>query len=346
MTLDADLVLEGGGVKGIALVGAVAVLEERGYRFHRVAGTSAGAIVGSLVAAGVSVHRLREIMEQLDYRRFRDGTWLTRLGLAGQLATLLHKSGIYRGDELRDWLREVLDEVAVRTFADLRLDDPGAAVAPGEGHRLVVMTSDISQGCLRRLPWEYDRYGLEADEVEVVDAVRASMSLPYFFQPVKLRDRVADQRCWLVDGGMLSNFPVDVLDRRDGQAPRWPTLGLKLSARPDAAQGLRHPIGGVWSMSQAMLRTLTGFYDRIHLERDDVLARTIFIDTGKVSTTDFDLDRSTAQQLYDNGRTAAERFLDGTDDRPGWDFDDYVRRFRQPTPAAEAPPTGPEPRSA
>jgi NTE family protein len=333
VTLDADLVLEGGGVKGIALVGAVAVLEERGYRFHRVAGTSAGAIVGSLVAAGVSAQRLHEIMEQLDYRRFRDGTWVTRLGLPGQLLTLLRRSGIYRGDELRDWLRDVLGEAGVETFADLRLDDPGAAVSPGEGHRLVVMASDISQGCLRRLPWEYDRYGLDADEVEVVDAVRASMSLPYFFRPVKLRDRVADKRCLLVDGGMLSNFPVDVFDRRDGQAPRWPTLGLKLSARPDAAQGVRHPIDGVWSMSRAMIGTLTGFYDRIHLEREDVVARTIFIDTGKVSTTDFDLSREAAQQLYDNGRTAAERFLDGSDDRPGWDFDEYVRRFRQQTPA-------------
>ena len=47
----ADLVLEGGGVKGIALVGAISVLEERGYQFRRVAGTSAGAIVGALVAA-------------------------------------------------------------------------------------------------------------------------------------------------------------------------------------------------------------------------------------------------------------------------------------------------------
>jgi NTE family protein len=341
VTLDADLVLEGGGVRGIALVGAVAVLEERGYRFHRVAGTSAGAIVGSLVAAGVPSLRLREIMQQLDYRRFRDGSWVTRLGRPGQLLTLLSTSGIYRGDELRRWLREVLDEHGVRTFADLRRPDPGASMAAGEDHRLVVMASDISQGCLRRLPWEYHRYGLEADEVEVVDAVRASMSLPYFFRPVKLRDRVADERCWLVDGGMLSNFPVDVFDRRDGQRPRWPTIGLKLSARADAAQGVRHPIRGVWSMSRAMLGTLTGFYDRIHLEREDVVARTIFIDTGKVRTTDFDLDRATAQQLYDNGRAAAERFLDGSEDRPAWDFDGYVRRFRQPAAADDA--TGPDP---
>lgn len=326
--MDADLVLEGGGVKGIALVGAVSVLEERGYRFHRVAGTSAGAIVGALVAAGVPSVELRAIMEELDYRRFRDGSWLTRLGPPGQLVALLTSSGIYRGEELRTWLREVLDGYGVRTFGDLRVDDPESSLGAREQHRLVVMASDISHGCLRRLPWEYDRYGLEPDDVEVVDAVRASMSLPYFFRPVKLRDAQTGERSWFVDGGMLSNFPVDVFDRRDARPPRWPTLGLKLSARPDAAQGVRHRVGGVWSMSQAMLRTMIGFYDRIHLERADVLARTMFIDTGSVGTTDFDLDRATQQQLFDSGRTAAERFLDGTDDKPAWDFDDYVRRFR------------------
>ena len=55
--LDADLVLEGGGVKGLALVGAIEVLEEHGYRFRRIAGTSAGAIVGALVAGGMPAAR-------------------------------------------------------------------------------------------------------------------------------------------------------------------------------------------------------------------------------------------------------------------------------------------------
>src|SRR2546421_10006318 len=70
----ADLVLEGGGVKGIALVGAISVLEDRGYEFRRVAGTSAGAIVGSLVAANARAAELQEIMRGVDYRRFPGGT--------------------------------------------------------------------------------------------------------------------------------------------------------------------------------------------------------------------------------------------------------------------------------
>jgi NTE family protein len=339
--MDADLVLEGGGVKGIALVGAIKVLEERGYRFHRVAGTSAGAIVGSLVAARVPADRMQEIMQELDYRRFRDGGLITRFGLLGQFASLLATSGIYRGEYLRTWLRELLDEYEVRTFANLRGDDPNTSLPPEQDYRLVVMASDISEGVLRRLPWDYDRYGCVADEMEVVDAVRASMSIPYFFRTVKLRDRLLDADRWLVDGGMLSNFPVAVFDRRDSRRPRWPTFGIKLSGRPDAAHGVRHQVTGVLSMSKALLATMTGFYDRMHLGDPSVVARTIFVDSLKVQATDFDLDRATQQRLFDNGRAAAEKFLDGSDGQPGWNFDTYVERFRTPAPAVPSTPSSP-----
>jgi NTE family protein len=332
-TVDADLVLEGGGVKGIALVGAVSVLEERGYRFQRVAGTSAGAIVGSLVAAGVRAEEMHRIMATLDYRRFRDASGLARFGLPGQLLSLATRSGIHQGDELRTWLGGILAERGVRTFADLRGTDPGTSLPPDEDVRLVVMASDLSHGVLRRLPWDYGRYGMRADEVAVVDAIRASMSIPFFYRPIKLRDRVLDEDAWLVDGGMLSNFPVGIFDRRDDQLPRWPTLGIKLSARPDALQGVRNRITGPLTMTRALLDTMSGFHDRIHLDDPAVVARTIFVDTMRVRATDLDLDRATQQALFDRGRRAAERFLDGTEDRPGWDVDAYVDRFRRPSAA-------------
>ncbi|WP_129663953.1 patatin-like phospholipase family protein [Phytoactinopolyspora endophytica] len=341
--MDADLVLEGGGVKGIALVGAVKVLEERGYRFHRVAGTSAGAIVGALVAANVSADRLHEVMRELDYRRFKDGNLLSRLGLLGRLVSIVTTSGIYRGEYLRDWLRELLAEHDVRTFADLRGDDPDTSLPPEEDYRLVVMASDISQGVLRSLPWEYNEYGRKADDVDVVDAIRASMSIPYFFRAAKLHHQQARAKSWLVDGGMLSNFPVAVFDRRDDQTPRWPTFGIKLSDRPDVAREQLHDVNGVISMTKAMIGTMTGFYDRIYLDDPAVLARTIFIDTLDVKATDFDLDRATQQQLYDNGRQAAEAFLDGSDGRPGWDFDAYLERFRPDSQPAQAAPEPAEP---
>jgi NTE family protein len=328
--LDADLVLEGGGVRGIALVGAISVLEQYGYRFHRVAGSSAGAVVGALVASGLSATRMREIMRDVDYRRFQDARGVARLGLPGQLLKLLTRSGIHEGAELKEWLRGILADQGVRTFGDLRDDDPHTSLPPDRGHRLVVMASDLSHGRLRRLPWDYPAYGLDPDEVDVVDAVRASASIPYFYRPVRLHDRVADADTWLVDGGLLSNFPIAVFDRTDGSAPRWPTIGIRLSERPDALQGVANRITGPLTMTRAMIDTMSGFHDRIHLDDPSVVARTIFIDTLKVRATDFDLDRRTRRALFDNGVRAAERFLAGDGVRPAWDFAAYLDRYRRP----------------
>ena len=328
--LNADLVLEGGGVKGIALAGAVAVLEERGYRFHKVAGTSAGAIVGALVAAGVSGQRLREIMEDLEYRRFRDPPLLGRLGPLGVAAEVLLRKGWCRGDYLRSWLGEKLAEYQVETFADLRLNDTEADPAlrhdRDRAYRFVAMASDITHGELVRLPWSYrERFGRNADEVRVVDAVRASMAIPYFYKPSICPDQRTGRGAWLVDGGMLSNFSIDVFDRTDGTEPRWPTFGIKLSARP-AASSVNN-VRGIVSLSRAMLATMTGFHDRLSIGKAEVLARTIFIDTADVRATDFDLTRAMAERLYESGRAAATAFLDGDDDQPGWDFEDYKRRY-------------------
>jgi NTE family protein len=329
--LNADLVLEGGGVKGIALAGAVCVLEERGYHFHKVAGTSAGAIVGALVAAGAPGKRLREIMDDLDYRRFRDPPLLGRLGPLGAAAQIMVRSGLCRGDYLRSWLAEKLGEYKVATFAHLRLDDAGTDPAlvddPARNYRFVAMASDVTHGRLVRLPWDYPgRFGHDPDAVPVVEAVRASMAIPYFFQPAQCPDRIAGGTAWLVDGGMLSNFPIGVFDRTDSRPSRWPTFGIKLSARPEATDVTE--VRGIVSLSKAMLSTMTGFYDRTHVDRADVVARTIFVDTFGVRATDFDLSAETAERLYQSGRTAATVFLDGDDRRPAWDFDDYLRRYR------------------
>ena len=337
-TLDADLVLEGGGVKGIALAGAISVLEERGYQFHKVAGTSAGSIIGALVAAGTPSARLLEMMRMLDYNKFQDPPLLGRLGPLGIAAEVGIHKGWCRGEYLRSWLREMLGEQNVRTFADLPLRDRGADAAiretPGRDYRFVAMTSDITHGRLARLPWDYpERFHIDPDQAPVEDAVRASMAIPFFFQPARLADHVDGGTAWMVDGGMLSNFPVDVFDRTDGKEPRWPTFGIKLSARP----GSEHinQVRGVVTLVRAMLSTMTGFYDRMHIERADVVARTIFVDTFGVKATDFNLDRTTADRLYASGQHAAAQFLDGDATHPNWDFEAYKERFR---PTAVAPP--------
>lgn len=302
-----DLVLEGGGVKGIGLVGAISVLEEHGYEFPRVAGTSAGAIVGSLVAAGMPNATLHDLIAKLDYTRFSDPTALDNIPVLGKGLSLWFEHGIYKGDYFHGWIREQLVELGVRTFKDLLRPDPGSSLPPDQQYKLVVMASDVSRGCLLRLPWDYHLDGLDANSQLVADAIRASMSIPFFYRPVTL-DVPKAKPSVLVDGGMLSNYPIDVFDRTDGKPRRWPTIGIKLSARRPPDQ-IEHTVNDDYSLAMAMLGTMQSWHDQMHLDDPAVLARTIFVDTLGINATDFTINRQTQEKLYQNGRVAAEKFL-------------------------------------
>ena len=327
-TLKADLVLEGGGVKGIALAGAVSVLKERGYEFPRVAGTSAGAIVGALTAAGMTPPRMYEVMKATDYNKFRDTAWFDRIPVLGKALSIAFQEGIYEGTYFEQFLAEMLPDVA-ETFAGLRLpDDPSSTLADDQRYSLVVMVSDVSLRRLIRLPWDYRRvYGLDPDGQSVVSAVRGSMSIPFFFEPATFDYRrssggvFTDHTSTIVDGGMLSNFPVACFDRSDGQPPRWPTFGIKLSHRAAvdrAPQQADNPV----ELAMAMIGTMREFYDGMHIDDPSTVSRTIFVDTFGIKATDFDLSASDADRLYESGRNAAEKFL------ARWDFEEYLATFR------------------
>lgn len=332
-SLAADLVLEGGGVLGIGHVGAISVLESAGYSFPRVAGTSAGSIVGALVAAGMPAPRITEIMTTLDYRRFADRSLLDRIPLSGPLLSLLLDDGVFEGDHLREWLGNLLvDECGVETFADLALDDHESDLPPERRFRLVVTATDITRGELVHFPWDYQRvYGLEPGRQRVVDAVRASMSIPFFYEPVTVTSSDGTVST-LVDGGVLSNFPIDIFDRTDGRRPRWPTFGVKLipvlpmdAARlvPIAALFRHGPVAFAGNLA---MTTIVG-RDQAHLAKPWVKVRTMQVDSAGVNPIDFGLSPQQARALFDNGQTAATRFL------AGWDWEAYLSTYRLAPPS-------------
>lgn len=323
-TMDADLVLEGGGVKGIGLAGAVSVLEEHGYHFRRIAGTSAGSIVGALLAAGYTADELHALMSEISLKDFRDEGLLDRLGPIGKGLSVVLERGIYEGKRLREWLAERLAARGVETFADVRYTGDSESALPDHlAYKLVVTASDVSRGRLVRLPWDYPAYGLEAGGPAVADAVRASISIPFFYEPVTLRGPALKEPVTLVDGGLLSNFPIAIFDRRDARPPRWPTFGIKLSARPDAMQ-IANRTSGILGFSRAIVATMASAHDQMHLDDPCVVRRTIFVDTGKVKATDFDLGPEEQAGLYESGRSAATEFL------KTWNFETYISDCRTP----------------
>jgi NTE family protein len=318
-----DLVLEGGGVKGIGLAGAVITLDAAGYHFPRIAGTSAGAIAAALIAAlnarGQALSDLENILDSVDYPKFMSGS---RLHAA---ANLLVHQGLYDGDYLTSWLGDALHQIGATKFGDLRHDDPGAdkTLSESQKYTLVVHTSDISRGRLVRLPWDYPMYGMpDVDEIDIVTAVRASMAIPFFFEPVKIDapactvDGVAckEGKVTWVDGGMLSNFPVEVFDRADGVPSRWDTLGIKLSARQTSISEA-HDTGNLLEETVACLRTLLDNADRYYVTPAKA-TRTIFIDNAGIKATDFHLDQAARTKLYDNGMHAAQGWMQAPAPQP------------------------------
>lgn len=327
----ADLVLAGGGVKGIGHVGVLAVLEEHGYELKRIAGTSAGAIVGAFAAAGMSASEVREVMSSLDFHRFRDGGMLSRLPVVGAGLSVLLENGIFEGDEAREWIKEELEKKGIRTFADLKIKDPDSSLPANESYKLVVMATDVTRGELVRLPWDYERYGLDPDKQLVCDAVRASISIPFFFRPVTLSYN--GHPSTIVDGGVLSNFPIDAFDRTDSAPPRWPTFGVTLVPDLPAGNGDVFPVLGLLkhgpvAFVESLVTTMIVGHDQTQLAKPWIAARAIKVSTKDVGIVDFGVSPAEQAELYENGRTSARAFL------KTWNWDTYQARFRKPPAAA------------
>lgn len=315
--LPADAVFEGGGVRAIAFVGAVAAFEEAGYRWQLLAGTSAGALVAALMAAGYRAAEMRSLLEQTDLTQFAVRQGIARLPLAGPVISFIGSLGVYSADGLEQWLAARLAERGVRTFGDLVADEK--ATESRFRYRLHVVASDVTRRRLLLLPDDAGQIGQTPDTLPVALAVRMSASIPIYYTPVRVRPRPESGEILIVDGGLLSNFPVWVFDV-PGEPP-WPTFGFRLvSSSEDPAletAGPPTPIGYL----NALLDTLLSAGVTRDLAAADRV-RTVDIPTSGVRTTQFDLPADLRQKLYEAGYQAARAFLEK------WDFDKYVADYR------------------
>jgi len=327
---DADLVLEGGGVKGSSLVGAVTALAQHQdpYTFHRVAGTSAGAIVAGLLASGIPIAQVKTIMDELDFSRFQDEVgFLAHVPAVGPVASLLLHEGLYAGGFLHDWLTETLAAQGVGTWADLKEDDPNSALPPSQRYKLVVIVSDVSRGLMLRLPWDYEPLlGMDPDTASVADAIRASASIPFFFRPWKMPTNATltgHDHIVCVDGGMLSNFPMAIFDRHDNAEPRWPTLGVKLSGQSTIRTQDWQPENNNIQLAKSLLATMVGAHDRSYVNDPQAISRTIFVDTSAYRSTDFNLTAEDKTAMFNKGVGSGKKFLTSWDWEK-WKSGDYT----------------------
>lgn len=301
-----DGVFEGGGVRGIAHVGAICALAEQGYDCERVAGTSAGAIIAALLAAGYSCTELKDIINNVDYHQFTKKTLLDKIPLIGKGLNTWARLGIYSNIFLEEWLEDLLRKKGIYHFSDL--PNP---------KNLKIIVSDISNGKMVVFPDDLPNYGFSNYRFPIAKAVRMSGTIPFFFEPVKWKTPKWKQPCYMVDGGILSNYPIWIFD--SATIPRWPTFGFHFVK--DEIQAEPVPYEEPISMFKGLFKTMMQAHDLRYFDKESK-ARTITIPTGSITSTNFQLTDAEKEWLYQSGYNAANKFLQS------WNFKRYVHEYR------------------
>jgi len=341
----ADAVFEGVGIsKAIAFAGAVCAAErDAGVgEWVNVAGCSAGSIVAALLAAGYDSEGLRRILANADYERFVDygfgGRWI-----GGIVNTFRGLRGFAPGRYFFDWIREQLaasplarelgkDEL---TFADVRRRDvPPRSELPDIAddryvrslYRLHVIASDITAGRMMILPEDLPDYTdlngrpFDRDSFPIAEAVRMSVSYPFLFAPVELHRE--SNAHYIVDGALLSNFPIWLFDSPRPQRPTW---GFRLHGGVSVFEGMpRRKIPRLFwpfSLGSAMFAATTEGWARESLQRVES-ARTVSIPTHSISSTEFAISKADADSLFAWGEVAAHDFF-SSPTRPSY----YLNEF-------------------
>lgn len=324
-----NLVFEGGGVKGIAYIGAMQELESRGHldNIIRVGGTSAGAINALIFALGYTVTEQRDIISSTSFSKFMDNSF----GFVRDFRRLWREFGWNKGDFFLDWCGELIERKLGdknATFGDLKSFG---------GADLYVVGTNLSTGFAE--VFSHERHS----EMPLVEAVRISMSIPLFFAA----RRLGDNNDVYVDGGVMLNYPVKLFDRLKyisdedkKQAARYTnyydeensrflakfpdrspyvynkqTLGLRLDKQDEIAQFRYNepprgkPIKTFPTYAKALITALMNVQEHVHLHSDD-WQRTLYINTLNVGATDFNLTKETQLLLIDEGTKGAQNYFD------------------------------------
>jgi NTE family protein len=319
-----NLVMEGGGVRGLAYAGVISVLEEKNIlqRIEKVGGSSAGAIAGFMVCLGYTAAEIDSMMQQLPVQQFNDG----KGGLWGKYKRVKNDFGIYEGKKFEQWLRQLA-----------KIKTGNANISFKELHQLHLVNKNFKD--LYCTGTNLSRQQLEifsfehTPDMPVALAVRISGGVPLYFEPVALDNKLnkikkGDTTSFVnyyVDGGMLCNYPISMFDSSaDGVNPllsgnvkfNAATIGIKLE-RPEQIDSLQKnnitiPPYNVESFneylaafSNLMIETLNRKYPNLENER----GRTIYVSYGNIGSKVRKMKAEEKKLLYNNGVTAAQNFL-------------------------------------
>jgi NTE family protein len=316
-TLYRNLVFKGGGVRGIAYLGALKVLDQ--YRIseniEKVAGTSAGAITAAIFALRLSQSETKDLFHTLEISKIPQSTEKSRRSFLPDFAEeenyrrFITKYGWYSSAYFYEWLMEAIGSQCEgnsrATFADFR----------DRGFRdLYIVAANLSRQRAEVFS------ALATPDVAVADAVRMSMSIPIYFEALRFDGKSFGSGDYYVDGGLFDNFPTHIFDQpelagrawtyRDGI--NWETLGLFLY--PDHYLHPTEPEypSNVWEFLSLAFRNLYHSHELASYDTSSVdQHRTIEISDCGIDPTDFEIEIGDAKytKLYQSGVDAVTEFF-------------------------------------
>jgi NTE family protein len=303
-----NLVFEGGGVAGIAYGGALTVMEEHNLLENviRVGGASAGVIVATLFAIGYTAQEIKNIIIETKFSSFKDDSF----GVIRDTVRLTQDYGWHKGNAFKSWLEEYITDKF--GFVNVTFKDLDLKVRNGQFgmKHLYVLGTNLTQQ-------KSEIYSHETTpDMLIIEAVRISMSIPFFFQCVRKGDDI------LVDGGVADNYPIKLFDKGKYYLTYFPTdttitnpetLGFRLDTKKEIEANKTWgntavKIDDLSSYIAAIISYFMETANKRHLTKKDK-ERTIFIDKGHIKATDFDLSDEDVSLLIQNGEEAVKSFF-------------------------------------
>ncbi|MDG5788709.1 patatin-like phospholipase family protein [Evansella sp. AB-P1] len=291
--LKVDGVFAGGGIKAFSFVGVMRALSQRNIEFERLAGTSAGSIVASLIKAGYTSEEISHIFDQLDLKELLDTTndqWIFRFY---RWIRLYRSLGIYKGNNLVEWMDHLLKQKGISTFGDL---PPGS---------LKMVASDVTNGEILVIPDDLPKYGIIPETFPVAQGIRMSCGLPFFFEPYRLIDNKGKESL-IVDGGVLSNFPMWLFMKEAKTKLTRPVLGFRLT--PPANKIQAREANNAFTLLQAMFDTMRNAHDQRYISKTHA-KNIVFIPVNDISTTQFSISEKDKNELMEIGEKSTLKFL-------------------------------------
>jgi NTE family protein len=281
-----NLVFKGGGVLGICYAGAIEVLEQKNILsgIEKVSGTSAGAITALLVSLNYNSVDIKNIINSTNFSSFQDKFNPFRI---------FTKYGLYKGDAILNWLKNIIKSKGVSENATF-LDFKNAGFKDIYIFATSLNTNQLKEFSLNKTP-----------NTVVVEAVRASMSIPLFFQAYQFKNSNPDDDIY-VDGGLVYNYPMSIFDT---DIINQETLGFFLTdIKADNSKNLVKYNNIFNYLKNGVDSLLNSQYIDFMSDEEDV-KRSVIIDSLGISPTNFKLTDNEKIELYNSGINSTIKYL-------------------------------------